>query len=76
MQGVRRGHWIKSDSNKLYAVRAVRALRIDLAWLDRPTHLWRVVSQSQTKKPNGQMDVVFELWKTDLITQEPIPEDI
>ena len=54
----------------------VQALRTDPTWLNRPMRLWRVVSQSQTKAPNNQIDVVFELWRNGLITQEPIPEQI
>jgi hypothetical protein len=76
VKGAPRGPWITSDKNKLYAVGAVQALRADPTWLDRPTRLlWRVVSQS-TKAQNNQIDVVFELWRNGLITQEPIPEQI
>ena len=77
VKGTLRGPWITSDKNKLYAVRAVQALRTDPTWLDRPTRLlWRVVSQSPIKAQNNQIDVVFELWRNGLITQEPIPEQI
>jgi len=71
-----RGRWISSDDNKLYALRAVRALRCDATWLERPMLLWRKVSQSPSKTPNNQIDVVFELWKERLITDEPIPAEI
>ena len=76
VKGAPRGPWITSEDNKLYAVRAVQALRTDPTWLNRPMHLWRVVSRSQTKAPNNQIDVVFELWRNGLITQELIPEQI
>ena len=62
VKGAPRGPWITSEDNKLYAVRAVQTLRTDPTWLNRPMRLpWRVVSQSQTKAPNNQIDVVFEL---------------
>ena len=70
-------HWSGAPEVGLVkgAPKAVQALRIDPTWLNRPTtHLWRVVSQSQTKAPNNQIDVVFELWRNELITQEPVPE--
>ena len=77
VKGAPRGSWITSDDNKLYAIRAVQFLRTDPTWLNRPTtHLWRIVSEPQTKAPNNQIDVVFELWRNGLITQEPIPEQI
>jgi hypothetical protein len=77
VKGAPRGPWITSDKNKLYAVRTVQELRTDPTWLDRPTRLlWRVVSQSPIKAQNNQIDVVFELWRNGLITQEPIPEQI
>ena len=76
VKGAPSGRWITSDENKLYAIRAVQALRNDPTWLGRPTtHLWRVVSP-QPKAHNHQIDVVFELWRNGLITQEPIPEQI
>jgi hypothetical protein len=71
VKGAPRGPWITSEDNKLYAVRAVEALRTDPTWLNRPMLLWRVVSQSQTKAPNNQIDVVFALWRNGLITPEP-----
>lgn len=76
VKGAPRGHWTTSDDNKRYAVRAVEALRIDSAWLKKPMHLWRVVSRSENKTPNNQIDVVFALWSNELITGEPIPEQI
>ena len=77
VKGAPRGPWIASEANKLYAVRAIQALRTDPTWLHRPTtHLWRVVSQPQTKVQNSQIDVVFALWRKGLITQEPVPEQI
>jgi hypothetical protein len=75
VKGAPRGPWITSDDNKLYAVRAVQELRIDRRWLDRPKiHLWRLVSRSEIKAQNNQIDVVFALWTKGLITQEPISE--
>jgi hypothetical protein len=64
-----RGRWTKSVHNKRYAVSAVHCLRKDPSWLCKPpTCLWRVVSQSTTKRYNEQIDVVFALWKAGLIT--------
>lgn len=74
VKGAPRGPWVISDDNKRYAVSAVQHLRTDPTWFDRPTCLWRKVSQSQTKAQNNQIDVVFALWRNGLITQEPIPE--
>ena len=77
VKGAPREHWLTSDVNKLYAVRAVQELRIDERWLKKPMmHLWRQVSRSQTKVANSQIDVVFALWQNGLITQEPISEQI
>jgi hypothetical protein len=68
VKGVQGGRWLTSDVNKSYAVRAVEALRDDPTWLDRKTDLWRFVSRSPNKVPNGQLDVVFGLWRKGLIT--------
>ena len=76
VEGAPRGRWIKSDDNKLYAQRAVRALRHDPTWLERPTLLWHEVSLSLTKTQNNQIDVVFALWRERLITDEFIPAEV
>lgn len=68
------GIWLRKDTNKRYALRAVQALRSDPTWIKRPElSLWRAVSP-QPKKYNDQIAVVFALWGNDLITQDPISE--
>jgi hypothetical protein len=65
--GAPKGTWTGSALNKAYAVRAVAALRADPAWLQRKRDLWREVSGPGTKVENGQLDVVFSLWRAGLI---------
>jgi hypothetical protein len=77
VNGAPRGRWTKSVDNKRYAVDAVRSLRKCPSWLYKPTTcLWREVIQPRIIRHNDQIDVVFELWRNGLITQEPIPERI
>jgi hypothetical protein len=73
VEGVQRGSWTNSVDNKAYALRAVQKLRADSAWLAPKGKLWRLVCGSDTKAENGQLDVVFGLWRKRLLTEEPIP---
>jgi hypothetical protein len=67
VSGAPRGSWTRSTRNKAYAVKAVSVLRQDPSWLDRERELWAVVSGPETKVENGQLDVVFSLWRAGLI---------
>ena len=63
IRGIRRGHYVDSYANKLYAIEAVKLLQTSPELSDDPTQLWECVMQGQIKQRNGQMDVAIALWK-------------
>ncbi len=69
-----RGPLTRSVDNKGYAVDAVHYLWNDESWLDKLECLWSKVIRPKIMKHQGQIDVVFALWKNDLIIQAPITE--
>jgi len=65
--GVPPGNYTRSVKNRGYAVRAMAALRANLAPCDDEKRLCLVVISGADKVPNGQMDVVTTLWRRQLI---------
>lgn len=61
--GIPPGNHTKSKINKHYAVEAVKLLKKDSSFQDRPMDLWRKVTSCEKKHHNGQMHVVCALWK-------------
>jgi hypothetical protein len=63
IRGVPRGNHTKSKINKHYAVEAVKLLKKDSSFHDRPMDLWRRIVVGRAKQHNGQMGVVVALWE-------------
>ena len=65
IRGIRRGHYVNSYANKLYAIEAVKLLQTSPELSDDPPRLWEYVMRNlnKTVKHNDQMSVVVALWK-------------
>jgi len=61
------GSYTGSTENKLYAVRAVRALRKNPELTYNEELLWEQVSSGKSISHNEQLDVVLSLWNENLI---------
>lgn len=61
------GSYTESTENKLYAVRAVRALRKNPELAYNEELLWEQVSRGKSISHNEQLDVVISLWNEGLI---------
>lgn len=69
VKGIPAGSYAASKDNKTYAVRAVALLADETQKLSIGS-LWRAVANDPEKEHNGQMDIVFALWKNDLIVRK------
>jgi len=65
--GVQKGSYTRSVKNRSYVERALTALRANPALQKDEARLWKIASQSATKIPNHQMDVVNALLASGLI---------
>lgn len=63
IQGVSRGQYTKSLSNKLYAVEGVKLLRAEPDLAGNSEGMWERIMSGRIKKHNEQMSVVTALWK-------------
>jgi hypothetical protein len=69
VKGVPAGNYKASRDNKAVAVRAARLLMEGGQRWSLST-LWRAATDDTGIKEDGQMDVVFALWKNDLIVPD------
>lgn len=73
VKGVGRGGYTRSSDNKRYAIRAVELLQrnperaADADARSAAARLWLEVMNGESKKSNGQMEVVLALWRADLV---------
>lgn len=67
VRGVRPGSYTRSRLNKLYALRAVKVLRVRPHLANDELALWNKAMNGQKKTPNNQMEVVVALWATRLL---------
>lgn len=68
VRGVPGGSYTDAPDNPRYAGNAVRALRSRPALAENRAQLWRVSTEGEDLRHNGQMDVVVALWSKGLIT--------
>ena len=61
------GSYTGSTDNKLYAVRAVRALRKNSELAHNEELLWDHISHGKSVSHNDQLDIVISLWNEGLI---------
>ena len=66
IKNISKGSYTKSILNKNYAEKAIDILKKNPELVENPLDLWNQI-QTETKKHNGQMDVVCALWKNGLI---------
>jgi hypothetical protein len=66
VKGIPPGHYKATRDNKVPAVRAA-ALLVEGAQRWSLSTLWRAATDGAARKEDGQMDVVFALWKNDLL---------
>ena len=67
IKGVQIGSYTGSSDNKLYAVKAVKALKEESLLIKDPDLLWIKATGNKNIKHNNQMDVVISLWDEGLI---------
>lgn len=69
MKGIPAGRYTSSRDNKDHGVRAAESLTEGKqSWSTMA--LWRAVTDDPAKTDNSQMDVVFALWRNDLIVRK------
>ncbi len=66
IKGIAHGDYTRSKKNKEYAIKAVELIGDNRILAERPDELWEQIING-TKKHNGQMYVVCELYKRGLI---------
>ncbi len=67
IEGVQVGSYTGSNDNKLYAVKAVKALKENPVLINDIDLLWIKATGNKNIKHNSQMDVVISLWNEGLI---------
>ena len=67
IKGIPSGEHTRSESNKLYALKAVSILKENPELVSDEKALWSVVMDGEDKTYNYQMDVVISLWRFGLI---------
>jgi hypothetical protein len=67
IKGVQIGSYTGSNDNKLYAVKAVKALKKEPFLIKDLDLLWIRATGNKNIKHNSQMDVVISLWNEGLI---------
>jgi hypothetical protein len=67
IKGIQVGSYTYSNDNKLYAVKAVKALKKDPFLIKDPDLLWIKATGNKNIKHNSQMDVVVSLCNEGLI---------
>jgi Family of unknown function (DUF6979) len=63
VKGVPAGDYTTSPDNKVYAQRALEALRSTQSLSENQAALWNLATEGSGKAPNGQMDVLLALWR-------------
>ncbi len=68
LKGTSIGNYTNSSENKLYAVRAARALKKNPELAYSRELLWDKISYGKSVSHNDQLDVVISLWNEGLIS--------
>lgn len=64
--GIPKGQYTKSQKNKSYGIYAIKIIRENNEYKDKPEQLWKKIPGAPTTY-NHQMHVVTALWKAGLI---------